>query len=61
MSLMKNVLKPLAKNVLTQLGLTAVTSPTDAAIHKKTFRSGITALIILNEEWMISWNSQVIA
>ena len=50
MSLMKNVLKPLAKNVLTQLGLTAVTSPTDAAIHKKMFRSGITALIILNEE-----------
>ena len=31
---MKTVLKPLAKNVLIPLGLTAATSTTDAAIHK---------------------------
>ena len=32
---MKNVLNPLAKSVLIPLGLTAATSATDAAIHKK--------------------------
>ena len=37
--LMKNVLKPLAKRVLIPLGLTAATSATDAAIHKKMFGS----------------------
>ena len=47
---MKNVLKPLAKIVLIPLGLTAAESATDAAIHKKTFESGTTASIILNEE-----------
>ena len=31
---MQNVLKPLAKSVLIRLGLTAVASATDAAIHK---------------------------
>ena len=30
---MENVLKPLAKSVLIQLGLMAATSATDAAIH----------------------------
>ena len=34
LSLMENVLKPLAKNVFIPLGLTAVASATDAAIHK---------------------------
>ena len=48
--LMKNVLKPLAKNVLISLGLTAAASATDAAIHKKMFGSGNTKLIISNEE-----------
>ena len=48
--LMKNVLKPLVKSVLIPLGLTAAASATDAAIHKKMFRSGTTALIISNEE-----------
>ena len=33
--LMKNVIKPLAKNVLITLGLTAAASAADAAIHKK--------------------------
>ena len=36
--LIGNVLKPLAKSVLIQLGLTAAASATDAAIHKKMFR-----------------------
>ena len=49
---MKNVLvlKPLTKSVLIPLGLTASASATDAAINKKMIGSGITALIILNEE-----------
>ena len=33
--LIKNVIKPLAKNVLILLGLTAAASAVDAAIHKK--------------------------
>ena len=37
---MKNVLKPLAKSVLIPLGLTAVASAADAAIHKKMLGSG---------------------
>ena len=35
MRLIGNVLKPLAKSVLTSLGLTAAAETTDAAIHKK--------------------------
>ena len=50
LALMKNVLKPLAKRVLIPLGLTAAASATDAAIHKKMFESGNTALMISNEE-----------
>ena len=38
--LIGNVLKPLPKCVLIQLGLTAATSATYAAIHKKIFESG---------------------
>ena len=37
---MKSVLKPLAKSVLTPLGLTPAASATDAAIHKEIFGSG---------------------
>ena len=48
--LIGNVLRLLAKSVLTPLGLTAATSATDAAIHKKMFGSGNTTLIISNEE-----------
>ena len=47
---MKNVLKPLAKSVLIQLGLTAAASAINAAIKKKMFGSGMTTLIILNEK-----------
>ena len=50
LSLFWNVLKPLAKNVLIPLGLTAAASAADVAIHKKIFGSGTTTLIILNEE-----------
>ena len=36
---MKNILKPLAKNVLIPLGLKPAASASDAAIHKKMFGS----------------------
>ena len=48
--LMKNVLKSLAKRVLIPLGLTVTSSARDAAIHNKMFGSGMTTLIISNEE-----------
>ena len=44
--LIRNILKPLAKTVLMLLGLTAVGTATDAAIHKKMFDSGETTLMI---------------
>ena len=47
---MKNLLKPLRKNVLIPLGLTAAASATDAALHKKMFGSGVTNFINSNEE-----------
>ena len=48
---MKNVLKTLAKSVLTPLGLTAAAAAaTDAAIQKKPFGSGMVTFIISNEE-----------
>ena len=40
LSLIGNLLKLLAKRVLIPLGLTAATSATDAAIHKKMLGSG---------------------
>ena len=46
----KNGLKLLAKSVLILLGLTAAATATDAAIQKKIFGSGMTTLIISNEE-----------
>ena len=48
--LIGNALKPLAKNVLIPLGLTAAASASDAAIRKKMFGSWFTTLIISNEE-----------
>ena len=52
LSLMKSVIKPLAKSVLIPLGLTAATSAADAGIHKKILGSGYnnTTLIISNDE-----------
>ena len=49
---MANVLKPLAKSILIQLGLTSAASATDVAIHKKMFGSGFT-LTISNKEMNI--------
>ena len=53
LTLIGNVLKPLAKSALIPLGLTAAAvaaSATDAAVHKKMFESDVTTLIISNEE-----------
>ena len=47
---MKSVFTPLAKNVLLPFGLTVGISAADAAIQMKTYRSGIAALLIFNEE-----------
>ena len=44
------VVIPLVKNVLAPLGITAVASAIDAGIQKKIHGSGITMLIISNEE-----------
>ena len=41
---------PLAKNVLTPLGITAAASAIDTGIQKKIHCSGTTTLIISNEE-----------
>ena len=55
LTLIKNVIKPLAKSVLIPLGLTAAASAADAGIHKKILGSGhrhpsSTILIISNSE-----------
>ena len=52
LSLMKSVIKPLAKSVLIPLGLTAAASAADAGKHKKILGSGHnnTTLIISNDE-----------
>ena len=48
--LIENVYKSLAKSFLIPLGLTAATSATDMVIQTKTFGSGMTISITLNEE-----------
>ena len=48
LSLMKNILKLLAKSGLIPLGLTAAASVTNVPIQKKLFGSGMTTLIISN-------------
>ena len=48
--LMKNILKQLAKSVLIPLRLTAAASATDTSVYKSMFGSGMTTLIISNEE-----------
>ena len=50
--LIKNVINPLPKSVLTLLGLTAAESAADSGIHKKKLESGNnnTILIISNDE-----------
>ena len=49
-SLIENVLKPLAKSVLITLGLKTSKSAEDVRLYKKILRSGVTTLIISNEE-----------
>ena len=51
LSLMKTVIKPLAKSVLLPLGLKAAASAADAGIHKRILGSGHnTTLTISNDE-----------
>ena len=50
MPLIGNGLKQSAKSVLIPLGLTAAASVTAAIIHEEIFGSGVTTLIISNEE-----------
>ena len=50
LSLIKNVITPLAESVLIPLGLTAAASAADAGIHKKILGSGNTTLIISNKD-----------
>ena len=50
LTLIKNIIKPLAKSVLIPLRLTAAASAADAGIHKKILGSGNTTLIISNNE-----------
>ena len=50
LSLMKNVIKLLAKSVLIPLGLTAAALAAFAGIHKKMLGSGTTTLVISNDE-----------
>ena len=51
LSLIKSVIKPLAKSVLIPLGLTAVASAAYAGMHKKILGSGCnTTLVISNDE-----------
>ena len=50
LSLIENVLKPLARSILISLVLIAAASATDAAIYKKIFGSSTTTFIISNEE-----------
>ena len=44
------MIKPLARNVLIPLGLTAAASAADAGIHKKILRSGNMTTLISNNE-----------
>ena len=47
---MKSVLTPLGNSILIRLGLLAGMAVADAAIQKKNYGSGTTALIISNED-----------
>ena len=59
LSLIGNVIKPLAKSVLIPLGLTAATSVTDTAIHKKTFGSGTRLLDLAKQSTLIISNEEM--
>ena len=59
LSLMKNVLKPLAKSVLIPLGLTSAASAADAAIHKKMFGCGRPSDLVLHTKTVIILNEEM--
>ena len=59
LSLIGNVIKSLAKSVLIPLGLTAATSVTDTAIHKKTFGSGTRLLDLAKQSTLIISNEEM--
>ena len=50
LSLIKNLIKSLAKSVLIPLGLTRTAIAADAGIHKKILDSGTTTLTMSNDE-----------
>ena len=52
LSLISNVIKPLAKGVLIPLGLTAAASAANAGIHKNRYGSGNTATLIKSNNEM---------
>ena len=52
LSLMNNVIKPLAISVLIPLGLTAAASAANAGIHKKILGSGHNATLIISNNEM---------
>ena len=54
-----NFLKQSAKNVLIPLGLTAAALATDAAIHKKMFRSGCPSDIAPRNTILITSNEEI--
>ena len=52
LTLIKNVIKPLAKSVLIPLGLTAAVLAADAGIHKKILGSGNTKTLKISNDQM---------
>ena len=56
---MKNVFKALTKSLLIPLELTAAASPTDAAIQKKVFGSGICPLELAQQAALIGSNEEI--
>ena len=55
MPLLEKVPNPLAESILILLGIAAVASAADAAIHEKMFGSDRTTLIISSEEMNVWW------
>ena len=56
LSLIENVIKPLAKSILICLGLTAAVSAANAGIHKKNVRIGTQSSFIHNTKNIKWWN-----
>ena len=54
LDLLKNVLKPLAKNILIPLGLLKAASAANAGIHETILGFEMTKFIVSNKEWKTS-------